>query len=163
MMKAIQSRVARAAPDMAMAMGQTHEKYLVGVTLVQSGSHPPVTRTPAAPGAPPAQMPGGLNGSLRESVNVVRGPGTGMVGSSVVGPHVIYSCAIEFGGTRSSSSGLWLWVGYIGPQAVRRRGWVKSSVHIPARPYMMPSRQAVIANGSVTAAADASFMRQVWG
>ena len=58
---------------------------------------------------------------------------------------------------------MWLWLKYIGPYEVKKRGWVKHTVDIPARPYVRPSRDAVIANGSAVGAANVQFMRQVFG
>jgi hypothetical protein len=58
---------------------------------------------------------------------------------------------------------MWLWLKYVGPETVIRKGWRRQRVSIGPHPYIQPSRDAVIANGSVTSAANASFMRQVWG
>jgi hypothetical protein len=157
LMQAIQDKAAKAAPPMAMAMGETHEAYLKNVTLARY-SHPAVTQTPAPVGEPPAS----ITGTLRRSITCVRGAGGGMVGSSVVAPHTIYAATQEFGEVHRGSPHMWLWLHYIGPVEVKRRGWVKRVVDIKARPYMRPSRDAVIASGAVTSAANAAFMREVF-
>lgn len=160
LLKAIQARVGAAAPPAALVMGKVHERELVDVTLVQS-AHAPVTRTPAPPGAPPALMPGGLHGSLRGSVTCVAGPGGSGIGTSFVGPHTIYAARQEWGGP--SAGRQWLWVGYIGPREVAHRGWIRDFVYVPPRPYMQPSRSAVIDSGAVQRAANAVFVATVWG
>lgn len=159
LLKAIRDKVATAAPGCAMALGRTHERHMVDVTLVESGAHAPVTQTPAAPGAPPAVM----TGTLRRSVTVVRGVSTGTFASTIVGPHTVYAKTQEFGGIHHGSPLMWLWVKYIGPAEVRRRNWLRTVVNIPARPYLRPSRDAVIADGSAVRAANAAFVAHVWG
>src|SRR6185437_10245593 len=74
-LEAIRARVEAAAVPVVAAIAETYKEHLVGFTLHESGSHPPVTRTPAVPGRPPAFMPGGVNGSLAGSVT--KTPGTG--------------------------------------------------------------------------------------
>ncbi len=157
-MELIRDKAAKAAPDCAMAMGRVHQDYMQRVTLSRFQSTP-VSRTPSPPGAPPASM----TGNLRRSVTCVRGPGGGVVASSLVGPHTIYAVTQEWGEVHTGRPHMWLWIKYIGPQEVKRRGWVKRVVHIPARPYVRPSRDAVISNGSVQAAGNAQFIRQVFG
>ena len=58
---------------------------------------------------------------------------------------------------------MWLWVRYIGPGEVKRRGWLRRRVTIPARPYMCTAVSETIANGSLVRAAADSFMAVVWG
>jgi hypothetical protein len=158
LLRAFQGKAAEAAPDAAMAMGETHKRYVQNVTLARA-SHPPVTLTPAPPGAPPAMM----TGALRRSLTCVRGAGGGMHASSRVAPHTVYAATQEWGDVHHGAPLMWLWVRYIGPQEVRRRHWRKQVVNIPARPYMRPSRDDVIANGSAVAAGNASFMKSVFG
>jgi phage gpG-like protein len=155
---AIRDRAAKAAPPAALAMGLVHQRYVTGVTLARA-AHAPVTQTPSPPGDPPAIM----TGTLRRSITCVRGAGGGMHASSLVAPHTIYAATQEWGGVHHGNPHMWLWLRYIGPEEVRRRGWVKRTVTIPARPYMRPSRDAVIGNGSVQAAGSASFMKSVFG
>ena len=157
-MELIRDKAAKAAPACAMAMGETHRDYMQRVTLSRFQSVP-VSQTPSPRGAPPASM----TGNLRRSVTCVRGPGGGMVASALTGPHTIYAATQEWGEVHTGNPRMWLWLKYAGAYEVRRRGWVKERVKIPERPYMRPSRDAVISNGSVQAAGSASFMRSVFG
>ena len=158
-MQLIRDKAAKAAPDCAMAMGKVHQDYMQRVTLSRFQSVP-VSQTPSPPGAPPASM----TGTLRRSVTCTRGPGGGTRATSLVGPHTIYAATQEWGDEdRHGNPRMWLWLKYIGPYEVKRRGWVKERVKIPARPFVRPSRDAVIANGSVQEAGNAQFIRQVFG
>ena len=157
-LEAIRDKAAKAAPDAAMAMGKVHQGQLQNVTLARYQSVP-VSQTPSPPGSPPASM----TGNLRRSVTCVRGAGGGMHASSLVGPHTIYAVTQEWGEVHTGNPRMWLWLKYIGPYEVKKRGWVKERVKIPARPFVRPSRDAVLANGSAVAAANAAFMRQVFG
>jgi phage gpG-like protein len=142
------------------AIAETYKEHLVGVTLHESGSHPPVTQTPAPPGRPPAFMTGRLAGS------VIRTPGTGGggVAEATVAPHTVYAATQEFGGVHAKSPGFMaLWVRYIGYAGVKARGWLKHRVDIPARPYMSAAVGETIANGSLARAAMERFMAVVWG
>ena len=161
----IRARVEPAAVPVAGAIGRTYERHLVDVTLTESGSHPPVTRTPAAEGRPPAVMPGGLYGSLRGSVTMAGPTGGGGIGESSVAPHVIYAAAQEWGADISAKNGpfMWLWVRYIGPAKVERYGWLKETVHVPERSYMRTAVRETIADGSLSAAAETTFEAIVWG
>jgi hypothetical protein len=161
LLEAIQARVARAAPDMAEAMGRTHAKYMTDVTLAGAGAHGGATvghyPVAAAPGRPPMSM----TGNLRRNIVVVPGGGGPGEATSIVGPTVAYACALEFGGVHTGD--MWLWKRYVGAGGVLESGWRKRKVELQAHPFVWPSRQAVIANGSVTAAANAVFMKEVWG
>ena len=59
-LEGMKARVEASAVPVVDAIAETYEEHLVGYTLHESGSHAPVTRTPAPPGRPPAFMPGGL-------------------------------------------------------------------------------------------------------
>jgi hypothetical protein len=142
-------------------MGKTYEKHLVNVTMMESGTHPPVTFTPAAPGRPPAIMTGRLRGSV-----AMAGPtGGGGIGMSSVAPHTIYAATQEWGGIHIAKSGpfMWLWIRYIGWRGVLARGWLRSEVTIPERPYMRTATTEEIANGELQDAAVAAFEAAVWG
>ncbi len=158
LLEGIRDKAAKAAPACAMAMGETHKDWMQNVTLSRYQSVP-VSQTPSPPGGPPASM----TGTLRRSVTCVRGASGGMFASSIVGPHTIYARTQEFGDVHRGQPEMWLWLRYIGPYAVRRRGWVKERVEIPERPYVRPSRDDVIANGMAVGAANAAFMREVFG
>lgn len=148
----VRDRAAMAAPDAAMAMGETYQDYVKNVTLTRF-RHPPGTRTPSPPGQPPAEV----TGELRRSITCRRGPGGGMYGSSVVSPHTVYACIQEYGG-------------FIYPTRHKFLKWVnegdptwKKQVYLPPRPYMAPATRDTIANGSLTLAAMKSFETNVWG
>ena len=157
LLEKIRDRASVVAPDLATSMGETHKDHLTRITLTRSGAHAPVTQTPAPPGAPPATITGRLRGSIR----CTRGAGGGTYASSVVSANTIYAATQEFGGIHHGD--MFLWVRYIGREEVIRRGWRKRAVNIPARPYMRPSADAVIADGSVTRNANAIFMARVLG
>jgi len=151
-LEGIRDRAAMAAPDAAMAMGETYQDYLKNVTL-RRYAHPPGTRTPSPRGAPP----GDVTGDLSRSITCRQGPGGGTYGSAVVSPHTIYACILEYGGDIAPRRGKYLhWVNDGGATFVRR-------VHLEARPYMAPATRDTIANGSLTLAAMRSFTANVWG
>lgn len=158
-LQAIRARVEAAAVPVVDAIAETYDEHLTGFTLHESGAHPPVTRTPAVPGRPPAFMTGQLAGS------VVRTPGVGGggVAEATVAPHTIYAATLQHGGVHTGRPWMWLWVRYIGPTAVRARGWVKHQTHHPAYPYMNIAVDETVADGSLVRAAAARFMAVVWG
>ena len=157
LLREIRDKVAAAAPGMADAMGGVHERRMKD--LLSRSFHAPVTWTPAPAGGPPALM----TGRLRASVTAAPGLRGGARASSLAGPDTIYAGTHEYGAPgRQGEPYMWLWVRYVGPSEVRARGWVRGTVNIPARPYVRPSRDQVIADGSVTAAGDAAFMRYVF-
>jgi hypothetical protein len=166
---AIQARVAAAAVPVAGAMAKTYEKHLVDITLTESGSHGPATAAgyppSAPPGRPPMQMPGGLNGSLRGSVTMSGPTGGGGIGLASVAPHTIYAATLEWGSTHSAKRGpfMWLWVRYIGYQAVIANRWLMREVTIEERPYMRTAVAEEIANGELQAVAETTFEAVVWG
>jgi hypothetical protein len=86
-------------------------------------SHPPHTPTPSPPGQPPARISGHLRGGLSPTGPYPTGAGFG----GKVGPTAVYSRIQELGG---------------------QAGW-GHSVTLPPRPYMRPTRAAVIADGSL--------------
>ena len=159
MFEGIKSRVEASAVPVVDAIAETYKDHLVGYTLHESGSHAPVTRTPAPPGRPPAFMTGGL------AASVTRTPGVGGGGVAVayVAPHTIYAATQEYGGVHVGKPFMWLWVRYIGPGEVLKRGWLRRRVDIPARPYMSTAVSETIADGSLVRAAADTFMRVVWG
>lgn len=159
LLQKIRDRAALAAPGMAEAMGRAHHEHLQNVTLTRSGWHAPVTDTPSAPGSPPAA----ITGRLRQSIRTSAATGGGVVATATVSANTIYAATQEFGGTHHGNPHMILWIRYIGYQDAVARGFKRRVVHIPERPYMRPSRDAVIADGSVTKAADASFMNSVFG
>ena len=157
---AIAGRASAAAVPVAGAMAKTYETHLVDITLIESGSHAPVTPTPAPPGRPPAEMTGALRGSV-----TMAGPtGGGGIGTASVAPHTIYAATQEWGGVHSAVNGpyMWLWLRYVGYIEVIRRNWLKTTVEIPERPYMRTAVAETIASGELQGAAERAFEAAVW-
>ena len=161
-LRAIKARAEAAAVPVAGAMGKAYEAHLKDITLIESGTHPPVTLTPAAPGRPPAM----ITGRLRDSV-IMLGPASGGegIGFSSVMPTVIYACVQELGGVHESAPGryMWLWVRYLGHRGVLARGWNVGRVTIPPRPYMRTATAETVASGELHRAARETFDAVVWG
>lgn len=86
-------------------------------------SHLPNTPTPSPPGQPPARITGHLRGGLSPTGPYPTGAGFG----GKLGPTAVYSRIQELGG-----------------QAGRGH-----SVTLPPRPYMRPTHQQMIADGSL--------------
>ncbi len=160
----IRARVEAAAVPCADAIGKTYKEHLVGFTLHESGAHPPVTRTPAPPGRPPAFMPGGVNGSLSGSVTKTPAVGGGGIGESSVAPHVIYAATQEWGSTHFGKPWMYLWIRYLqDPMEVILRGWRRHVVKTPERPYMRTAVAETIADGQLVRAGEDAFEAAVWG
>ena len=150
-LRGIADKTARAAPDCANAMGFAYQRHLVTVTL-RRYTHPPQTKTPSPPGQPPALVTGTLRRSVR--VDLARGL---VVAAARVAPHTVYARIQELGG-------------HIYPVRAKYLRWTEDGVvhfskhvYLPARPYMAPALADTIANGSLTRAAAAAFMKAVWG
>ena len=156
----LRRRVEASAVPVVNAIAETYHSHLVDVTMLESGSHAPVTQTPAPPGRPPAIMTGRLRGSVRRTPGVSIGAG---IAEATVSPHTIYAGTQEFGGVHTGKPYMWLWVRYIGPHEVLRRNWRKHVVKIPSRSYMRTAVEEELASGGLTAAAAAEFMAVVWG
>jgi hypothetical protein len=162
-LEAIKARVEASVVPVADAMAEAYKDHLTGFTLLESGSHPPVTQTPAPLGRPPALMPGGVNGSLVGSVTRAPAVGGDGVATASVQPNVIYAATQEWGSVHRGNPRMWLWVRYIGPQEVKRRGWVKPIVRIPERPYMRTAVLELMGTGQLSRVAARTFEAVVWG
>lgn len=158
-LEAIKARVEAAAVPVVDAIAETYKEHLVGFTLHESGSHAPVTRTPAPAGRPPAFMTGELAGSATKTP----GAGGGGIAESTVAPRAIYAATQEYGGVHTGSPFMALWIRYIGYAEVKRRGWLRREVKIPPRPYMSTAVAETIANGSLERAGAERFEAVVWG
>lgn len=154
----IRQRVVDSAVPVADAIGDAYKTHLKDVTLTESGSHPPVTRTPAAPGGPPAQMEGHLRDTVAKVPAVSVGEG---IAETSVAPHTIYAATIQHGGVHEGD--MWLWVRYVGAHEVLRRGWRKQRVEIPAYPYMDVAVREAVAAGKLQRAGAERFTEAVWG
>jgi phage gpG-like protein len=160
-LEGIRARIAAAEVPVAQEMGRAYKEHLVGFTLHESGSHPPVTRTPAPEGRPPAFMPGGVNGSLAGSVTQGATEGGDGWGQTSVAPHTVYAATQQWGGVHRGNMALW--IRYIGYEAVKEAGWLRKVVDIPARPYMNVAVDEMIANGQLSRVAADTFEAVVWG
>lgn len=130
--KGLQARAATAA---ANAMALEFQRELVGVTL-RRRTHAAGTKTPAAPGQPPALV----TGTLRRSAQVVPAVAAGPRAVASVRVSVIYARIQEKGGVVKVVRKKVL--------ANRRTGQVfGKSVRIPRRPYMTPTLAAVRGSG----------------
>lgn len=150
-LEAIQERVVAAAAASANAMAEAEHRYLVTNVLVRY-SHPPFTKTPSPPGQPPALV----TGTLRRSLRVDQAHG-GPVAVASLAPHTVYARIQELGGN-------------IYPVRRKFLRWVEDGqvhfskhVYLPPRPYMLPARNDLVANGAFRRAASSAFRRVVWG
>ncbi len=146
---ALRDRIAsQAAVDAANAMALRYHEHLTDVTL-RLFSHPRFTRTPSPPGRPPALVTGTLRRSVRVEPAVPQGPGRAM---SSVAPHTVYARIQEVGGDVHVVRARVLTDG---------RSFFGKHVRIPARPYMRPARDDVIADGTLRQAAIDAVARVV--
>ena len=153
MLREIRDRAADAAPVTVMAIADEYKKHLTRVTLRRYFATPGQFGTSSPPGQPPAWRTGELARSVTSELTAA----SGMTASAAVGPHTIYS-RIQSGG------------GVNRPVRARSMHWVNSGgswylkrVRIPARPFMGPALDDVIADGSLTRAAMEAFYAKVWG
>lgn len=132
---------ARGATAAVNAMATEFHTELVDVTLRKS-SHPAGTQTPAAAGDPPALV----SGTLRRSAVIVPAAtaGTRAVASCRVA--AVYARIQELGGDISVKRAKVLY------DKRTKRAFGKS-VRLPARPYMEPTRDLLIATGRFRARA----------
>jgi len=165
LLQAIAARALEAAVPAAGAIGKTYEHQLKDVTLTESGSHGPATRAGYPPSAPPGRPPMQMTGHLADSVEMFGPTGGGGIGYSSVSPDTIYAATQQWGGDHEPVNGpyMWLWVRYVGAQAVARMNWRKTIVHIESRPYMTIALAESIATGELQAAGADAFEAAVWG
>ena len=148
-LQAIAARVPAGCAAAANAMAGAEHRYLVTNVLVRY-THPPQTKTPSPPGQPPALVTGTLRRSLRV-VPAAPAPRT----TASLAPHTVYARIQELGGN-------------IYPVRRKFLRWVEDGtvhfakhVHLPARPYMRPGRDDLVANGTFHREAEAAFERVV--
>ena len=146
-MKELELRTMASSPAVAAAMGRAFHDRLVNVTL-RRYVHPMYVRTQSPPGSTPAFV----SGELAYSVTMdVRG-GAGGSARAYVGPHTIYAGVQEFGGEMHARPGGFMrWY-------MDGRWWFKKHVEVPARPYIRPTRDEMIADGSLHRVAVATFL-----
>jgi hypothetical protein len=145
----VAGRVPAACAAAANAMAVAEQRYLTTNVLVRY-SHPPFTKTPSPPGQPPAIV----TGTLRRSLRIVFAPPAARTTSSLA-PHTVYARIQEVGGD-------------IYPVRRKYLRWFEDGawhfakhVHLPARPYMLPGRNDLVANGTFHQVASAAFYATV--
>ena len=137
---ALQTHAAAAA---ANAMATEFHTELTDVTLRKS-THGKDTTTPAAPGQPPALV----SGTLRRSAQIVPAQAAGPRAVAAVRVGVVYARIQELGGVVHAKRAPYLRFQYPSGQ------WhTVKSAKIPARPYMKPTRDLLIATGRLQARA----------
>lgn len=137
---ALREKVAREGPQrVANAMAKTFLEEVSDVELVKT-SHSRGTRTPSAPGEPPAI----IGGHLKRSLHLFHAVQTGYASArSRVAPLIVYARIQELGGTITPKGHPFLrWKGLGGKGYVYAR-----SVTLPERPYMRPVHRRLIADG----------------
>jgi len=149
MFEGIAAKVTDAAKPAVKAMADTFQDYVVReLNRFQVSVGAFGTPSPAHVG-PPAHRSGKLAGS----VLVSPGASGGGVATSSVAPHTIYARTQEVGEIHRPTRFKYMhWINDGGE-------WWRKMVDIPERPYMRPAHDATIANGSLTRAAMAAFMK----
>jgi len=127
----------------ARAAGRQHE---MDVKLILARKqHKAGTRTPAAPGEPPAM----ITGDLLRSVEAVAYQVDAGVAVALISPDIVYAVIQEYGGKIDAINF---------PQLGNPlRGWFGESVRIPARPYMALALAEALASGALAQAAERAF------
>ena len=151
-LSAIRDRAATAAPPVADAMGEAYRARVTRVTL-RTYSHAYGAKTDSPPGQPPAWVLGAL---ARSVTNVLTADG-GVTATATVGPHTIYARIQELGGVIHARHRKFL--RYVEDGEVH----YAKSVTLPPRPYMAPSTEACIEDGTFTRTAMESFAEYMWG
>lgn len=148
-LRVIQARAASEAPLAAVqALGQGGETA-TKLTLTKR-THKEGTRTPSAPGQPPALVSGKLRRSVHRSPARVMGAGMAAQVMGQIGPADVYGPVHEFGPVTITAKNFPQLgnpeVGFFGPQ-----------VEIPRRPWMKPSMEAYVASGLASRACVTAF------
>lgn len=137
--------VADSAPDIADGMAEVFQGRVQNFTLRQS-IHPPGMFWKATTGRPPAYVTGNLARSI------IMTPAHGSITATAsVGATAVYAAIQEFGGYTWGNRGLMHW---------RNSGgeWFMRKVFVPEHPYMRPTVEATIRDGSLQRSAIAAFM-----
>jgi len=166
-LRALQERAAHSAPPVVMAMADAYRDR-VKVNLHRY-EHAEFTKTPSPPGGFPAK----IGGELAASVTAALGPSSGTDAHASVAPHTIYARLQELGGevharrrrflmwkTDYPTSATAFW------KSEREGGGLflnfAKHVTIPRRPYMRPTTEDMVRDGSLTAEAIGAFIHEVW-
>jgi phage gpG-like protein len=113
--------------------------------ILSRKQHPAGTRTPSAPGEPPAR----ISGDLANSVEAVFYQVDAGVAVALISPDTVYAVIQEYGGTITAKNF---------PQLGNPlRGWFGPSVRLPARPYMALALAEALAAGTLAQSAERAF------
>ncbi len=140
---------ARGAAAAANAMAREFHGELVDVTLRKS-THTAATRTPAAAGDPPALV----SGTLRRSAVIVPAVSAGSRAVASCRVAAVYARIQELGGTVTVKRAKVLY-------NKRTKQAFGKSATLPARPYMKPTRDLLIATGRFRATASTAVFAVV--
>jgi phage gpG-like protein len=144
-LKYLQRLVASAAPGEANGMAKTFQDRVKNVTL-KKVMHPPYTFYKATPGQPPAYASGNLTRSI-----LMKSAYTAVDSSAIVYSTAVYAALQEWGGSTWPSRHNYMhWRNNRGP-------WWKKKVDVPEHPYMRPTLEAVIRDGTLQGAAISAF------
>lgn len=147
--KSLQTAVSRSPKSIAKTMADTFTKRVRNDTLKQS-FHPPGAFYRAPIGRPPAYASGALSRSVRASAAV----GGATFAYANVNVYSQYGALQEWGGFTWGNHGLMRWTNDAGK-------WFMNDVRIPEHPYMRPTLEAVIRDGSLQRSAIDSFLRNI--
>lgn len=134
---------ARAAAAAANAMALEFHATLTGVTL-RATTHRRGTVTPSQPGQPPALV----TGTLRRSARIIPARAAGPRAVSQVTVSAVYARIQELGGVVEAKRAPFLRFQY-----PKGKWHSVKSVRLPARPYMKPTRDVLLASGQLQARA----------
>lgn len=143
--KTLLGTVADSASDVANAMASTFSDRVRNATLKET-AHPVGEFYKAPAGRPPAYVTGNLARSI------IRTPAFGGIrATGTVGAFARYAAIQEFGGFTWGDHGFMHWRNSAGE-------WFMRTVYVPEHPYMRPTLEAVIRDGSLVGSAIDAFM-----
>ncbi len=151
-LKAIRELATTVAPKAAVT-AMAHLGVAATVVQLSRTSHGKGEATTSAPGSPPAWV----SGSLARSIIATPAVGVGAWASATIGPTIIYGRIQELGGTVNAKGGKKL--AWQGPGGMR----FAKSVTLPARPYLRPTTEALVASGALTEVAAKAFTAALGG
>lgn len=148
----ISTRVDNAAGPVVLGMANAYQRRVQRVTL-RKYSNVANMPTPSPIGEPPAWVSGDLARSVEVTPGILEGP----VATASVAPHMVYARIQELGGIVRPVRARFLRFPYAG------RIWYKKFVRLHEHPYMRPTTEDMVADGSFTGTAMAVFEAVVWG
>jgi hypothetical protein len=146
-LRLIAERAARPAPVAAATAAGRAGETLVKVVLTKR-SHALGTPTPSPKGSPPAKISGDLARSVQRTPTAPLGPGRA---ESTYGPTLFYGTVQEYGWPNIRAKNFPV----LGNPTV---GFFGKEVTIPARPFMKPSTDLLIASGTAARVMTAAFL-----